>query len=280
MKTDVVIIGAGIAGLTAALYFQRANIDYKIIDDTYGGQVSKIPCLENYPGFVGPGVKLIDNIFSQLGNEFTDKHFCLNHVINIQRDDSGEYIVFLEDSEIHCSFIIDATGCKSRKLPILNGDDPRIHYCVTCDGPFYRDKEVIVVGDGSSAWTYAIELATYCKKVTILTLTDQIYAELALQKKLLQFDNVEIQSHKEITQLEFLSNDKVVARCGDNSHVTADGIFVAIGYEELPMTKLESNNFYYAGDRTLKQHKQVVLAAASGCEVALDIIDKIKQNNY
>ena len=178
LNFDVAIIGAGVAGMTAGIYLKRAGINCIIIEkEMYGGQINKAPMVENYPGYVKiSGLELTTNIFEQvkkLGIEY-----ITDEVVSVSSTED-EKIVNLKNKELKVKAIIIATGKKPRKLNVTNEEKllgRGISYCATCDGNFFKDKDVAVIGGGSTSLEEAIYLSKLCNKVTILNIIDNLIA--------------------------------------------------------------------------------------------------------
>ena len=186
LNFDVAIIGAGVAGMTAGIYLKRAGINCIIIEkEMYGGQINKAPMVENYPGYVKiSGLELTTNIFEQvkkLGIEY-----ITDEVVSVSSTED-EKIVNLKSKELKVKAIIIATGKKPRKLNVTNEEKllgRGISYCATCDGNFFKDKDVAVIGGGSTSLEEAIYLSKLCNKVTILNRSDNLRAEPHYQKEI------------------------------------------------------------------------------------------------
>ena len=164
---DCIIIGAGPSGLTAAIYLLRANKKVLIIEkEGVGGQIASSPLVENYPGYKSiSGSDLANNLFEQVMNLGVD--FEIGEVKEITKDKK----VITDSNEFNAKTIIIATGCKPRRLNIENEEEligNGIHFCVSCDGAFYKNKIVGVVGGGNSAIGNALSLSEIAKKVYII----------------------------------------------------------------------------------------------------------------
>lgn len=288
---DCAIIGGGPAGVTAAIYLSRANRSVILFEkEIIGGQINNSPCVENIPGFdtisgQDYGIKLMDQL------EYNNIDVIYDEVINV----SSVGIKIISTYSKECYFaksVIIASGTKHRTLNLENEDKfigKGISFCVKCDGAFYRDKIVAVIGGGNSALQEAIELSSIAKHVIILQDLDHLTGENKLQEKIKTLDNVSIKTNvkvikyigdNQLTGLEIIEND-------DKQIISIDGVFLAIGL--VPNNKpfenvvnLNSygyissvNDFsgvYAAGDCLQDAVRQVVTAEASGVLAANTVI--------
>lgn len=291
---DIIIIGGGPAGLTAALYALRADKSVLILEsDNFGGQVTHSPKIENYPGFL-----------QMSGNEFADKFVEqvlaqgadveLLKALSIRTDGNIKY-VRTEDGEYPSKSVIIATGAKHRQLRIPRENElvgEGISYCAICDGAFYKGQTVAVAGGGNSALQEAVLLSEGCKKVYIVQNLAYFTGESRLVEKLKAKDNVEFIMSTVIK--EFIGETSLTGlilvneETKEESILTIDGLFVAIGL--VPENKAFSNvatldNYGYiisdekcltgydgifvAGDCRTKEIRQITTAAADGAIAAL-----------
>ena len=288
---DCAIIGGGPAGVTAAIYLSRANKSVILFEkEIIGGQINNSPCVENIPGFdtisgQDYGIKLMDQL------EYNNIEVIYDEVIDV----SSVGVKIISTYSKECYFaksVIIASGTKHRTLNLENEDKfigKGISFCVKCDGAFYRDKIVAVIGGGNSALQEAIELSSIAKHVVILQDLDHLTSENKLQEKIKTLDNVSIKTNvkviryigdKQLTGLEIVEN-------GNNQMINVDGVFLAIGL--VPNNKpfenvvnLNSygyissvNDFsgvYAAGDCLQDAVRQVVTAEASGVLAANIVI--------
>ena len=295
---DILIIGGGPAGLTAAIYAGRAEKSALVIEkDAFGGQITHSPRVENIPGFVSLSgnefaEKLVDQAIAQ-GTEFES-----GEVSELRHDaESGVFTAVTEFGEFEGKAVILATGAKHRELGL-----PREHeiegvsYCAVCDGAFYKGTEVGVVGGGNSALQEAVLLSGLCKKVTIFQDLPVLTGEKKLQEELAAKDNVEVICGVHVEEL--LGDSEltgVVIRkteSGETAEVPLQGLFVAIGLlpQNEPFTDYIALNEYgyadsdescvtktpgvfAAGDCRSKRIRQVTTAAADGAVSALKAID-------
>ena len=230
---DCAIIGGGPAGVTAAIYLSRANKSVILFEkEIIGGQINNSPCVENIPGFDNIsgqdyGIKLMDQL------EYNNIEVIYDEVIDV----SSVGVKIISTYSKECYFaksVIIASGTKHRTLNLENEDKfigKGISFCVKCDGAFYRDKIVAVIGGGNSALQEAIELSSIAKHVIILQDLDHLTGENKLQEKIKTLDNVSIKTNvkviryigdKQLTGLEIVEN-------GNNQMINVDGVFLAIG---------------------------------------------------
>ena len=179
MKTNTVIIGSGIAGMTAAIYLKRANIDFIIIEKgAPGGQILRTSTIENYPGFNKiDGPEFAMNVYKQL-NEL-NVNYIFDDVKEISNNNE-KILIKTQNSEIVCENIIIATGRNPRKIGLDNEDKyigKGISYCALCDGNLYKDKNVAIIGGGNSAFEEALYLSKICKKVTLISINTVFKAD-------------------------------------------------------------------------------------------------------
>ena len=287
---DTIIIGAGIAGMTAAIYLKRENINVAIIEkEMPGGQMVKTPAIENYPGFERiDGSTLAMNIYNQV--EKLKIPFIFDEVIDIQ--DGEDKLVITKNNRYRAKTILLSTGRIPRKLNLMGEDKligRGISYCATCDGAFYKDKDVVVVGGGSSAVTEAIYLTNIARKVILLYRGENLRSENVLKERLENIENAEIKYNTEIIEIKE-QNGKVNEVILNNGSLKVDGIFVFIGYEpnvkflkDLNLTidngyivvddnmKTTIDGIYAAGDSIKKQLYQLTTAAAEAAIAANSI---------
>lgn len=290
----VVIIGSGVAGMTAAIYLKRAGIDTLVIEcDAPGGQLNRSSSIENYPGFKFiDGPTLAMNIYEQVMNLKVD--YLFDKVVEI-KENGNKKIVKTSKEEIECEYVVMATGRTSRTL---NLDNERkyigngISFCALCDGNLYKNKEIVIVGGGNSAIEEAIYLASLCKKVTVIHRKDKLTAEEALINTLKTYDNVEIIYNVNIKKYNEEDNKIVSITLDNNMIIPTSGVFIAIGY--VPINNLidvkkdngyivvnnkyetSIKNIYACGDAIKKSAYQIATAVGEATNVAYNIIKMIK----
>ena len=291
---DIGIIGGGTAGMTAAIYGQRAGKRTVIIEGgTFGGQITSSPNVENYPGIASvSGSAFSMNLLDQamkLGAEAE-----VERVTGI-RDEGAVKVIETTGKEYPCRSVIIATGVTHRHLGVpgeerLTGSG--VSYCATCDGAFFRGRDVAVIGGGSTALQDAEFLSNYCRKVYLVHRRDEFRGEESIVKRLRQKENIEFvlsATVKEIvgdSAVEGVSlNNK---RTGEEFRLDVAGVFVAVG--QIPqnelfadVVKLDGSGFilaaedcvtshpgiFAAGDCRTKEVRQLTTAAADGAVAAL-----------
>lgn len=295
---DIIIIGGGPAGLTAALYACRANKKTLVIEkETFGGQITFSPKVENIPGFISlTGNEFAEKLVEQVLEQGADVESC--EALEIR--DGEVKTVVTDDGEYRGKAVIIATGAKHRMLGI-DGEErfvgEGISFCAVCDGAFYKDKTVAVVGGGNSALQEAILLADTAKKVYVVQNLDFFTGEKKLVDQLERLDNVEIILG--VTVDSFVGDNElegVVIKnsAGETQTLEIDGLFVAIGlipqndafknvvtldgrgYAEVDEScEAETNGIFVAGDCRTKKIRQVTTAAADGAIAALAACDYV-----
>jgi thioredoxin reductase (NADPH) len=293
---DVIIVGCGPAGMTSAIYLARANKKVLILEkETIGGQMASSPLIENYPGYSSiSGSELANNMFEQLSNLGVEIE--LEEVVEIK--DGEVKKVITEDNTYEAKSIIIATGCKYRLLGLDNEEEligKGIHFCVACDGAFYKDRTVAVIGGGNSAVINAITLSDLCKKVYLIQNLDYLTAEPILIDKIKEKENVEIILGSVVTKIT--GEDELESiEINNSSDVKLDGMFISIGLvpqsefvkDLLSINKygyIESNDcvtslkgIFVAGDCRDKKVRQVTVATSDGTVAATSAIEYLNNN--
>ena len=232
---DIIVVGAGPAGLCAALYARRAQKSVLVIEKaTFGGQITHSPRVENIPGFIElTGNEFAAKLFEQVMTHGADIE--LDEVKSIQKSDTG-YVVITENSCFAAKSVIIATGSKHRPLGIEREEEfvgEGISYCAVCDGAFYKDKTVAIIGGGNTALQEAVLLSDTCKKVYVVQNLDHMTGESSLVSKLEGRENVEFVLSAVVTELIGtleIEGIKIKSETdGSESTLEVDGIFVAIG---------------------------------------------------
>lgn len=295
---DIIIIGGGPAGLTAALYAKRANKSVLVIEKaTFGGQITYSPKVENIPGFL-----------SLSGNEFAEKlieqvleqgaEVEMTEVTGITKGET--FTIHTDSGDFEGKTVIIATGAKHRMLGLDREEQfvgEGISFCAVCDGAFYENKTVAVIGGGNSALQEAILLSDLAHKVYVVQNLETLTGEVKLQEQLAAKDNVEIILGTVVEELlgdRELVGIKVKNNDGDIRTLDIDGMFIAIGLvpqnepfqkhitlnswgyvEASEDCKTNCDGIFVAGDCRSKRIRQVATAAADGAIAALAAVEHI-----
>ena len=233
---DIIVVGAGPAGLTAAIYARRANKSVLILEKNgFGGQITSSPKVENYPGFESvSGSELADSITAQVLAQGADVE--IETVTEIKDNGKTKTVLTEEGNEYECLSVIIAGGAKHRHLGLPNEDKfigEGISFCAVCDGAFYANKTVALIGGGNSALQEAILLCETCKKVYVVQNLDFLTGEERLQEILRSRGNAQIITGTVVD--EIVDGDQlsciVVQKTatGEKTRLYIDGMFVAIG---------------------------------------------------
>ena len=298
MIYDIIIIGAGPAGLTAGLYALRSGKSVLIFEkESIGGQISTSPLVENYPSVKQiSGMELSSNMFEQVSDLGIEFEF--DEITEIKKENDLFIVNSLSD-EFKAKSVIIATGVKHRKLNLPNEDDligSGISYCATCDGPLFKNENVIVIGDGNSAFQYAILLANYCSNVTICTLFDWFVADKALVEKAKATKNINIVT--DVSAYEYITKDDNLTgvkfknqKTNELLTLNAKGCFIAIG--QIPDNKIikdlvdldkqgfvianescltKTEGLFVCGDCRTKEVRQVTTAESDGAIAATQAV--------
>ena len=310
IDSKVLIIGSGPAGYTAAIYAARANLEPHIIAGIQpGGQMTITTDVENYPGYenIIQGPWLMEQMKVQAQKVGTKIHNDIVKEVNFEKWP----FMALTDSGItfNCKSIIISTGAQARWLDIENEEKYKgfgISACATCDGFFFKNKEVAVIGGGNSAVEEALYLTNFASKVNLIHRRDSLRAEKILQQRLFNNSKINILWNKKVVKFE--GNDDPIALNKillqdtldkKNTELNVEGAFVAIGHDpatslfinkikmdndnyiitEPDSTKTNIDGIFAAGDVKDKIYRQAVTAAGMGCMAALEAEKFLAEKN-
>ena len=292
---DVLIIGSGPAGMTAAIYGKRAGLSVAVLEGNYinGGQILNTYEVDNYPGL--PGISGLD-----LADKF--KEHAASHGAEFLRGKAESVSTRKED--FRCRTLVIASGAVHRKLGVpgeetLNGMG--VSYCATCDGAFFRDKTVAVVGGGDVAVEDAIFLARGCRKVYVIHRRDQLRAAKTLQDSLFATEGVEMYWNGVVTRIDGENKVQRITventKTGESQELEVDGVFIAVGITPdtgfvKDFVELDSQGYiiagedgktsvpgvFAAGDVRTKQLRQVITAAADGANCITSAEEYLREN--
>jgi thioredoxin reductase (NADPH) len=300
---DVVIIGSGPAGLTAALYTARATLEPVVIEGTFdggptGGQLTLTTDVENYPGFpegvMGP--QLIMDMRTQA--ERFGTHYVTEDVVEVDLTSDPKRLKTASGAEILTRSLIIATGAKPRRLEIPGEQDlwgAGVSACATCDGFFFKDKHVVVVGGGDTAMEEATFLTRFASKVTVVHRRDELRASKIMQERAFKNDKIEFVWNATVDEIQGQdgSVSNLVLRdtvSGETRDFPCQGLFLAIGHipntwlfsdvldtddegyllVDEPSTRTNVPGVFASGDVIDHTYRQAVTAAGTGCKAAID----------
>ena len=296
---DIIVIGGGAAGMTAALYAKRSGKSVKIFEkESFGGQIANSPKVENFPSIKEiSGLELSNNMFEQimdLGVEFE----C-EDVLEVKKENDC-FTVTTDYNTYLAKAVIIAAGVKHRTIGIEREEDlvgKGVSYCAVCDGAFYKGKDVAVIGDANTALQYTLMLSDICNKVYLCMLFDKFFADHTLVNRLNDRNNIIVT--KEISLKEFLGKDELTGlkfehtRTNEPFSINCDAVFIAIG--QVPNNERYSNlvdidergyivstdtttktpGLYVAGDCRTKHVRQLTTAVGDGAIAAMNAVNYI-----
>ena len=293
---DIIIIGAGIAGLTSAIYSLNANKKVLVLEkQSYGGQIITSPKVNNYPGLPNiNGFDLATAVYNQAIDLGCEIKYEQVEKITTEKE------VFTTKDKYQAKAIIIATGLVSNKLNIENEDNyigKGISYCATCDGNFYKNKDVMVVGGGNTALEETLYLSDICNKVYLVHRRDEFRGQRSSLDKLKEKENVEIITNSQINKLygnDLLEEVEIINNNSELRSINISGLFIAVG--KVPsnvifkdIIELNENGYikdnsnchtnvegiFVAGDVKEKNLRQLVTAASDGAIAAIEAIKYI-----
>jgi thioredoxin reductase (NADPH) len=303
LNFDVIVVGSGPAGIAAAIYLKRANVNVVMIDSNApGGQVNRISMIENYPGFSRiSGADLAYNMFVQ--TQELGILYKYGKVVEILNEEDYK-IVKTEKESLTCKSVIIATGRKPKELglPEEKGLIGRgISWCAICDGALFKGKDVIVVGGGNSALEESLYLSNIANKVSIIHHSGEFSGDKIIRHRVVENSKIDIYYNAEVIKLNVLEknlNSVEIKQNGDIKTLNASGMFIYIGFE--PSTfyteklglnhnngyiivdnkmKTNVNGIYACGDVIEKDLYQITTAVAEGSEAATSAIKYLKNIN-
>lgn len=296
---DIIVIGGGAAGMTAALYAKRSGKSVKIFEkESFGGQIANSPKVENFPSIKEiSGLELSNNMFEQimdLGVEFE----C-EDVLEVKKENDC-FTVTTDYNTYLAKAVIIAAGVKHRTMGIEREEElvgKGVSYCAVCDGAFYKGKDVAVIGDANTALQYTLMLSDICNKVYLCMLFDKFFADHTLVNRLNDRNNIIVT--KEISLKEFLGKDELTGlkfehtQTNEPFSINCDAVFIAIGqvpnnerYRNLvdidergyivsTDTTTKTPGLYVAGDCRTKHVRQLTTAVGDGAIAAMNAVNYI-----
>ena len=288
----VVILGSGMAGMTAGIYLKRGGLDVLVVEDNIpGGVLNEIPSIENYPGYEeisGPDLAMnIYNQLTKLGVKILNK--------KITSIDLNNKII---NNNIKYEYLVIATGRKSKMLSLEHEKEllgKGISTCALCDGFFYKDKKVAVVGGGSSSLTEALYLSKICKEVIIIHRRDKLTSDKYLIDKVNSTKNIKVLYNSNITKYNQNNNKLTSVTINNKDNLEVEGVFLAIG--STPNSEIfnvnKDNNYiivdsnymtnidkvYAIGDVIKKDYYQLSTASSDAVVAASNIIKRENKNS-
>lgn len=289
---DIIIVGAGPAGLTAAIYLARKRMKILVLTEEFGGQTAKAANVENYPGIDKiAGSDLIDQMHKQIEDLKVESRTY--KVESIEKKDDI-FQVKTSDENFEAKSVIMASGKTPRELGVPGEKEylgKGVGYCVTCDGPLFKDKNVAIIGGGNSCLDSALEIEKYAAKIYLINVNEEFQGDMIRVEKVKKSSKIEIISEAKTTGFEgeqFLKK-LLYEKDGEAKEILVDGVFVEIGWQPaaesvkdlvelnaLKEIKIDALNqtktpgLFAAGDVTETPHKQIIIAAGEGAKAALN----------
>jgi len=299
-KEKIIIVGSGAAGLTAAIYAARANLEPLVIEGIQpGGQLTITTDVENYPGYadVVQGPWMMEQM--RLQAKKVGARIINDIVTSVEFKDNKKILKLDSNKTLETETVIIATGAQAKWLGLESENEFNgrgVSACATCDGFFYRNKEVAVIGGGNTAVEEALYLSNICSKVTLIHRRDELRSEKILQKRLFEKENVKIIWNNVVDEIKGnesgVNSLKLASTISKETEIiNVEGVFVAIGHSpsteafrgaidmddegyiiaQKPGTSLTNiDGVFAAGDCVDKIYRQAVTAAGMGCMAALD----------
>ncbi|MFA6528617.1 MAG: FAD-dependent oxidoreductase [Candidatus Gracilibacteria bacterium] len=293
---DLIIIGGGVAGLSAGIYAKRFGLNTLILSDFFGGTITKTHLMENYPGFKSiSGYELAENIIDHAKSVGTEMKSEGATEIKKSQD---KFIIKTSQNTYESRTVLLATGTHHRKLGVKGEEEfanKGVSYCATCDGPFFRNKVVAVVGGSDSAVKESIMLAGFASKVYIIYRGENVRPEPCTKKQMEENSKIEVITKTNIT--EILGDTKLrKVKFDTGKELELDGLFIEIGRiattdivkslgaemnekGEVKIDRMSKTNvegFYAAGDVTDSDWKQAITGVAEGVKAAYSAYNYLK----
>jgi thioredoxin reductase (NADPH) len=302
---DLIVVGGGPTSLTTAIYAARDGYDVLVIERSgLGGQAGITEQLDNYPGFPEgvTGAEFAQRIIGQ-AQRFGVELLSAQNVVRVGNDMDAHFVETEDGHQYRCNAVLIATGSTYKRLGVPGEDDfigAGVHFCATCDGPFYRGREVAVIGSGNSAVEEAAFLTRFCPKVTILARGPELTANKIAVDKAMTSPEIEVRFHTEVVEFKGENNHLTTVvtkntQTGERQELHVPGVFVFIGLAPnstpfADIAKLDAQGFirtgidfqtstegiFAAGDVRAGSTKQLVSAAGEGAAAALAIREHLR----
>lgn len=291
---DLIIIGAGPAGLSAAIYAVRQKLKTLVVSKDVGGQTNWSSNVENYPGFfMISGVSLAQTFQEHL--EKYDLEVEEGEIVkNIEILDKG-FLIKTETESWQAKGVIVATGKKSRTLNIPGENEFRnkgVAYCYICDGPLFYSKDIAIVGGGNSAMDAAIQMSKIAKSIKLITNNNELIGDEILKERVQKLENVKILYDTDIKEIKgsYMVEQAKIKHKGDDRDLKLQGVFIEIGLipnsnllknikkndkSEITIDSMNRTNIpgvFAAGDVTDIPEKQIIIAAGEGAKATLSVV--------
>ncbi len=302
---DVAIIGSGVVGLSGGLYAGRLGLKTIVIGKEKGGTITKTHIVENYPGFKSiTGRELAENILEHM-NQYKENVGLIEKEVSDVKINGNCFELFLNGEKVKARSLLIATGSRTRKLGVKGEEEftnKGVHYCALCDGIFYKDKVVAVVGGGDAAAKEALLLSKYAEKVYVLARStlkaEPVNSErVKSHKKINVIEDVEV---KEIVGEKSVKSVVLTKRVGASKNLKLDGVFVSIGHVplselasklkvrrnkhgEIKINKESQTNVamvYAAGDVTDTKFKQAITGVGEAVKAIYNIYEDLKNERF
>lgn len=296
---ECIIIGAGVAGMTAAIYLKRSEVNICILEKSApGGQINKTSAIDNYPGFIGDGPELAMKIFSQVTS--LNIPYEYGDVESIKKIEDG-FEVLAGNKKLTTKKIILATGRIPNKLGLPKEEEltnKGISWCAICDGPLFKNQDVALVGSGNSALEESIHLSSICNKVIILNRSSEFKGDKYLVEKLKKLSNIDIRFETKIVEIiekENKLSELKIEKKDELETIKVNGLFIYIGFtpdirylKDLDIVtengyiktdykmRTSISGVYACGDCIKKDYYQISTASADGTVAALNVVQELK----